>query len=62
MRSLNLAVSVGVATFEALRQLDIGRHYVEPKQSPSIAEVDHARRLGGKVGESASAAVGTEVL
>jgi tRNA (cytidine/uridine-2'-O-)-methyltransferase len=56
VRSLNLAVSVGVATFEALRQLDMGRHYVEPKQSPSIEEVDRSRlqRMEGGTAPKAS--------
>jgi hypothetical protein len=31
VRSLNLAVSVGVGVFEALRQLDAGRHGVAPR-------------------------------
>jgi hypothetical protein len=31
VRSLNLAVSVGVGVFEALRQLDSGSHQVAPR-------------------------------
>jgi hypothetical protein len=35
-------VSAGVATFEALRQLDAGKHAVMPRQSPSLEEVSAA--------------------
>jgi hypothetical protein len=31
VRSLNLAVSVGIGVFEALRQLDSGSHQVAPR-------------------------------
>ena len=36
VRSLNLAVSVGVGVFEAIRQLDEGQHYVEPRDDSQL--------------------------
>lgn len=35
VRSLNQSVSVGVGLFEAIRQLDIGGHAVQPRQDSS---------------------------
>jgi hypothetical protein len=35
VRSINQSVSVGVGVFEAIRQLDEGRHFVTPRDDKS---------------------------
>lgn len=54
VRSLNLAVSVGVAAFEALRQLDAGSHVVAPRTSPTLeeAECSYKERMQQQAGKS----------
>lgn len=54
VRSLNLAVSVGVAAFEALRQLDAGSHVVAPRTSPTLEEAERSykERMQQQAGKS----------